>query len=551
MVWQSPTKPWASLTKAQQEDRRLLWSAGKLRYKLDPLQRKLYDAVRASFAEQDASAERWFYLDCSRQVGKDFTSAVIALEDVLRLRRALRIVYAAATQTSVRELLVPNLVKIFDDCPPELLPAEIHDGTFTKSADRITWPWKAQIVMVGMDLHPGRLRGPSLYAGIFSEAAFYADFSRTLKSVVIPQLQTEPDGWWLMPTTPPETPAHDVDVDWLPEAKRTGRHFHATIDDNPRISERQKKAQIRLLGGTAGRSATMVRRELLAEHVTEESLMVIPEWQSVRDKCVREFERPPWVDCYVSLDPGIVHFCASQQAFFDFASDTLFVEGDFAAPGLNTWEVAVRLWAREWQLWGTQPLRPKRIGDDQWAAALEEIRGHFYDDVPEREPLRRWTGSRFAAQPYMRVSDTDLRLIADLNTEHGLVFTPAQKDDLDAAINALRLRVQAGKIVVHPRCTHTISHLDHGIWNKKRTAFAESGSHGHFDALAALVYLDRHVQRRRNPVPPPDVFMSRATHHIPPEINQAPRSQTGKVLEQVFGGRRTAQKDGRPKLYRR
>lgn len=560
-TWQPASKPWGMLTKQQQADRRVLWASGKLAYKLDPLQRKMDRAVQAAFKAAPVSTDRWFYLDCARRTGKDYYSEALAVSSVMKHRpphrtRPIRIPYAAATRESVKEQLVPNMLALFEDCPPELLPQQISDGTFRKSADRLTFPWGSEIVMVGMDLHPDRLRGPATFACVFSEAAFYSDFGGTLRSVMLPMLQTEPDGWWMINTTPPESPEHEVDVEWLPEAKRTGRHFHATIDDNPRVTQAQKEAQIRVIGGKLGRKSTVVRRELFAEHVTEETMMIVPEWQAVKDRCVREFQRPEWVDCYEALDPGIVHFCAALGGFFDFRTDTLFVEWDFAAPGLNTWEVAVRLWAREWQMWGLRPQKPKRVGDAEWVAALDQVRGHFYEDLrPRPTPLQRWTGQRLQNQPHMRVSDTDMRLIADLATEHGLTFTPAQKDDRDAAINALRLRVQDEKVVVHPRCTHLISHLSHGIWNKSRKDFAEAkvlgGGKHHFDALAALVYLDRHIQRRRNPVPPQSMFLDPQEHHIPNQ-NEPPRTQAGEALRQVFGGRRTAQSgEKRKRLYQR
>lgn len=538
-LWLPTAKPWSALSASQQQSRRVLWSAGRLKYKLDPLQVQMHTAAKGAFAQAPNSAERWFYFDCSRQVGKDWTSSVLVLETVYQVRRPIRIVYAGATQVSVRELLVPNLVKLFDDCPPELLPREIQDGTFLKSADRLTWPWGAQVVMVGMDLHPGRLRGPATHAAVFSEAAFYSAFGDTLRSIVIPQLQTEPDGWWIIATTPPESAGHEIDTEWLPLAKRTGRHFHASIQDNPRLTPEAVEAQIRMVGGDAGRKSTMVRRELFAEHVTEQSRQVIPEWQDVKGTSVREFTRPQWVDCYVSLDPGIVHLCASQQGFYDFTTDTLYIEGDFAEAGLNTWDVALRLWAREWQLWGTVPQKPKKLGEPEWQEALGEIRSYFYPDLPTPTvPLQRWNGQNTKAQPYIRVSDTDKRLITDLYTQHGLLFQPAQKDNREAAINNLRLRIQQGKIVIHPRCIHTLAHLDGAIWNSKRTGFAESKTQGHWDALASLLYLDRTVQRGRNPYPPNHHHLSGVqahTHHIP--LVTAPKSRAGQSLEAALLGR--------------
>jgi hypothetical protein len=560
VVWESPSRPWADLSAAEQADRRELWNSGLLRYKLDPLQRRMYDSIRARFEACSSSTDRWYYLDCARRTGKDFVCSVLVAETIMRERaprraRRIRIAYAASTQDSVKDLLVPNLLAVFEDCPPELLPAEIKEATFTKSADRLTFPWGSLVVMVGMDLHPDRLRGPDTFAAVYSECAFYADLDGTVIDVMMPMFQTEPEGWWVLNTTPSKSSEHDTEVTWLPLAIAEERHFHATMDDNQRITDATKADQIRLFGG---RASTRCRRELYAEHVTEQTDMVIPEWIDAQATCVREFSRRDWLDCYASLDPGIVHFCASQQAFYDFETATLFIEGDFAAPGLNTWDVAVRLWAREWQLWGLPPTKPKRVGDAEWEAALEEIKGYFYDDLPIQPVARRWTGTDIKLQPARRVSDTDLRLIADLSNEHALTFAPARKDDLEAAINGLRLRVAAGKVVVHPRATWTRAHLN-AVWNKQRTKFAEGVTvdpqtgqkrKHHFDALASLIYLDREVNRTRNPIPPEHVFMDRAQHHVP--VLEPLASQPTKTLQQVFGGRGQANRGAQPaRIYQR
>jgi hypothetical protein len=117
--------------------------------------------------------------------------------------------------------------------------------------------------------------------------------------------------------------------------------------------------------------------------------------------------------------------------------------------------------------------------------------------------VQAWNGASMRDGVYKRVSDVDLRLVTDLNELHQLRFVTTRKDNREAAINELRIRIQNKRIEIHPRCKNTIAHLDHAIWNKARTQFDRSGKFGHFDALAALVYLDRNVDRNRNPMPPP------------------------------------------------
>jgi hypothetical protein len=62
--------------------------------------------------------------------------------------------------------------------------------------------------------------------------------------------------------------------------------------------------------------------------------------------------------------------------------------------------------------------------------------------------------------------------------------------------------VSRGQIIVHPRCKHLIGCLKYGVWNQKRDKFAQSKVYGHFDGLAALVYLVSNLNKNTNPIPP-------------------------------------------------
>lgn len=68
-------------------------------------------------------------------------------------------------------------------------------------------------------------------------------------------------------------------------------------------------------------------------------------------------------------------------------------------------------------------------------------------------------------------------------------------------VNKVRLWFLSDRIEVHPRCEKLIGSLKAGIWDKHRKKFAESDVHGHYDLIAALVYLVRNVPEHENPVP--------------------------------------------------
>ena len=362
----------------------------------------------------------------------------------------------------------------------------------------MTWPWGARIVLVGVDLHPDRLRGPATYAFLFTEAAFTPNLVDLMDGVIMPQLLTEPEGFGIMASTPPVTPAHPWTTRYLPEMQGRGMYAKRVITDNPRLTEEQIEAAIRSLGGY---DSTRVRRELFCEHIVESSAVVIPEFTDA-NIIPDGTNPPPYRDCYTSLDPGMIHGSGALFAYYDFKEDRLVIEGDFAVSGANSRSLAIMIRAREWQLWGIEPKQPTSMTDAAWTTELGLIKAAMLPNLAPPPVVTSFRGGQLRHAPYMRFSDTDSRLIADLSAEHGLVFAPALKDDLEAAINATRLRIQEGKIVFKQRAVNAISHTKNALWNRQRTRFAEAADKTHYDCLAALIYLNRMVPWGRNPTPP-------------------------------------------------
>lgn len=530
--WESPTQQWDLCSARRQAMLRKAWATGNLRYKLDPSQQKMYDAIYASHALVKSSAERIFCLDVSRQSGKDFLMSVIAIEQCLRRRFPTRIPYAAPTKDTVRELLVPTMFQIFQDCPPELQPHEIKKGTFRTNSHTLTWPWSARIVLVGVDLHPDWLRGPATFSFFYTEPAFTDNLSDLMESVLLPQMLTMPDGFGVMASTPPVSPGHAWSTKYIPEAKDRGMYAKRTIYDCPRFDADQVTGMIKELGGE---KSTRVRRELFCEHIIESTLAVVPEFYDVKAQTVLVPEIPQYRDTYVSLDPGFSHATGGLFAYLDFSNDTCVIEGDFAVQRLNSREVARYIKAREWQLWGRPPSKPGAMTPDAWVDELALIRALFYRDLPVMtKPVISYRDGQIKETTFMRVSDTDSRLIADMSSEHGVQIMPTAKDNSDAALSSFRVKLQGLKYRIHPRCTNLITHLEQATWNRARTKLAESAGGGHFDCLPAAVYLNRNIVWGKNPNPPHTFSVQ--THHVPRGLNSL--SGTAKTLRRVFGGSR-------------
>jgi len=521
---------------------RQAWSTGNLRWKLDPNQQAMYDEIYASHKTVESSLERQFFLDVARQSGKDFIMSTIASETAYRHRDMCRIVYAAPTKDRVHRLLVPTLTQVFQDCPPDLLPKEMAAGTWLTNSKELTWPWGAKIELIGVDLHPDWIRGPATFAIMFTECAFVENFDDIMKSVILPQLLTQPDGFVIYGSTPPTSPGHAWSTKYIPRAKQRGMCATRTIDQCPRINKAQRDAAIKELGGP---KSTQTRRELYVEHIVESTLAVIPEYADVRNEIFTEegFEnKPRYRDCWVSVDPGFNHATGALFGYIDFDKALVMIEGDFAVRYANSREVARLIFAREWQLWGIKPKKPREFTDQAWKEELEQIRSRFYPNLREpTQPVQSYRSGQLQSGTYRRVSDTESRLIADMSQEHGLVISPTEKDNLDLAVNALRLAIQRMRWRIHPRCVNLDMHLSQGTWNTARTKFAESGDGGHFDCIPAAVYLQRNIQYSRNPNPP---YRANPATHFIPAVKKA-SDKTSDALEKVFQRTKSKGRRGR------
>lgn len=513
--WEPTSIPWAQCSPDRQEKLYEAWRAGFLDWKLDPVQRDIVRNVYASHPRVKSSMQRIYVLDLGRRSGKDRIMATIAAKTAMTNDRGyIRIPYAAPTREDAQNILVPIFEDIFKDCPPELLPYELRKGTFRTNSPELNFDNGAQIALIGVELHPERLRGTNTHAMFMTEMAFVDDFEHIFTSIIMPQLLTQRDGFVVLGSTPPVTPGHYWSTKIVPDAKLRGMYDKRTVYENPRLGPEDIQGAIEMCGGE---KTTKFRREFLCEHVTESTLAYVPEFADVKDVVVTTegFDKiPEWRDTYTSMDPGFAHATGTIFAYEDFERGLIMIEGCFKTVGLNSSEVARRVKAREWQLWGRVPTKPAKYSDAAWAEELELIRSHFYPGItPPAKPVATWLNNQAHTKTYRRISDTDSRLIADLNAEHGLLFFATEKENVEAHRNAMCLNIQRKRYRIHPRCVELITDLEQATWNKARTKLAEQAGGGHFDTVKALEYLNRNLTSGRNPFPPTQ--WDRHTHHVP------------------------------------
>lgn len=428
-----------SLESLQQE----AWFRGNLSFKFHQSQKKIDYTFKSS-------ATQLFVGNCSRQIGKSFWAVCKAIEQAIKQPKS-QIRYGAAFHSDLVEFIIPAFDKVMEDCPAQI------KGVYKTSGTSFHFPNGSKIKLVGLDRNPDGLRGNTLDLIILDECGFVGNLEYLYKSIIIPATMHRPNAKIIMISTPPATPAHSF-LDFCQRAELEGGYAKFTIYDNPMIDQDTIE---RLMKESGGATSTTWRREYLCEFVTDSDSAIIPEWDDKYIQSPQQDQFYPFYHRYVGMDLGVKDFTAVIFGYYDFAKATLVIEDELVinGPTLTTQLLKDLIVEKEASLWADK-------------------------------------------KPYRRISDNNnLMLLQDLTTLHGLTFAATNKDTLEAMVNEVRLMVQAGKVIIHPKCKLTSGSLKYGVWDKKRSAFARSGTYGHFDCLAALIYLIRNLDKHTNPVP--------------------------------------------------
>lgn len=499
-----------SISYSLDEAKRLLWFRGCIAWKLHDAQLDIYEALHRSDSQK-------FIINCSRRLGKSYLLCLFAIEYALQ-NPGVRICYAAPTAKAVKKIITPLFKTILDDCPSSLRPKWSAQDQVYKFQNG------SEIHIAGTDAERAEaLRGQSMHLGICDEAGFMDQLDYVVSDILMPQTLTT-GGRLILASTPAKTPAHDF-TKYAEVAERDGNYIKKTIYDNPLIN---KKTLIKFMRETdpnltddqaevfysqkSGPSNTTWQREYMAENKTDEDLAIIPEYDSVKNDIIRQvipfqegvlpdpsqIMRPRFFDGYDGMDIGYNDFTVVLFGYWDFQNALLVIEDEVVLNRMTTNLLAASIAETEDRLWRNKRLNNGFIGNNK--------------------------------QPYMRFSDVDLIVIGDLQHDHDITFMPTKKDNKEAAINTLRILVGNRQLIIDPKCKHLISHLKYGIWNKNKTSFEKSGDYGHFDAIDALIYLSRNIQRTKNPIPLGYGLDVNSQYVTPQQYN----SQNAQSLKKLF-----------------
>lgn len=428
------------------------WHRSDLRYKLHAGQRLIYKRL-------DENTHKLFVANCSRQWGKSYLMATRAIEQCLKKPKS-KVKYATGTMAALSEFIIPTFNLVLEDCPRDLKPVFKHGNKFT-------FPNGSEIFLIGLDKNPDALRGNTIDMIILDEVAFMKNVDSLYHSVIMPATLHRPNAKIIMISTPPESLAHDF-VEFVNMAKIKGNYACFTIYDNPMLTPEQIAIAMEEAGGA---NSTAWKREFLCLFVTEEKKMVVQEWEAVKDECIVSFDKTKdefydFHKKYIGMDVGVKDFTAGIFAHYNFAKSTLYVEDEFRLndKDVTPLNIANTIKTKRTNLWG-------------------------------------------AKTQYTGICDIDKLLINALNLNHKETFHPVSKRTLIEMVARVRNMVKNKQIIIDPKCKHLTGCMESAIWDagslqtQEYKKFARSKAYGHFDHLAALIYLVMGLDRATNPIP--------------------------------------------------
>lgn len=423
------------------------WRSGSLAFLMKPHQLELYQMLREFLARPQRKNLK-FVANCARRFGKTFSMLSLAME-LAKSKPNSVVRFAAPSRLQLKEILIPSFRTIISELPVGSRPV-------FKSQDnciifREGLPDESRIVMAGCDDSESieRLRGTAADLCVVTEAGSISRLEYLIKDILMPQLLTT-GGKLLVDSTPPPDIGHYFNV-MCDEAILQGNYAEFDITKNTSIDEETREAFIEELGGL---QSPTVRRELFCMRIADEELSIVPEWHNRATRV----NRPKFfsqVQKLVSLDIGGKRD-KTVLLFGYFHDGTLVIEREIS-------------------------LNPEHT-------TTRNIAIKYRDAMRELE-----------YKEARQVGDTNNAILfRDLQREYNINFLPTSKDSLIAMVAKVRdmcdTRIGPSRILVHPDCKELLICLSSGVWNKNKDEWGRHPVVGHYDALAALMYMVRNVR---------------------------------------------------------
>lgn len=466
-----------------------LWRRGQLKWLLYKHQLPIYDKIREVLNSDNVDLNS-YVIDCSRQYGKSFTMFLIAVEDCLRAPSWTN-VFIAPLKSQVNEIINGKTFgTIFATCPRELVPVHKDSALIFSNGSRIR--------LAGTDnKNYENLRGGAANNIFLDEAGFMADLEEGVLPAVEPMTKTT-GGKVVYASTPPENLDHDYYevLRYHDEANLISTY---TIWDDKTLTEIQLQ---KIINQCKGRDTVKFKREFECQRIADSSKQVIPNLTLERQEKLRigklkyrtDSLYPFWKK-YIIADWGGRDKTAIIFAHYNYKEKKVILEHQLSFDG--------------------ERVTPK-IMAEQIKKSISEL---------------NWEG-----QDITYVCDSNNKLIQqDMNITYKLPFSATNKARLQEMVEKVKDWEFDDRILFGPDAEFILQSVASGHWNKTRDEFARSKIFGHYDHLAALVYLIRNVDEFTDPVPM-QFGINQHTHFVNPYFNDNLKQQ--QQLEQIFNPRR-------------
>ena len=451
-----------------------LWMRGNLEWKMHAGQKKVYEQLKAL---PPTVRERVVFI--SRRWGKTYLGLLMAIMKCLEGPNK-QVFIVAPTIKQASKIISPLIQEIVGDAPP---------GLVSRTKSEHTWHIGLSTLQIGgFDTAIETFRGLKADA-IFLEESGMSDpekYEYIINSVLRPTLQHS-RGPITHLTTPALELGHPLHLYTIPRAKLNSAFFTYSIYDNPLLLPEEIEAEIEIMGGV---DSPHVRRELFCELIKDTQTLIIPEFDQKVVTDIKHVRHAIWL---TAIDFGGARDKTSIiTGFYDFKrAKTVIVKSTLLEPNTGTNIILAA------------------------CGALEHEAAVVWKDNMEN-----------------RVCDAAGQTHVDIQRAGFRCYLPRKgRDSVEEGINALRVEFLKGNIEIDTSCKDLIVSLESGRWNRSRTDFVRTKELGHCDAVAAMVYFMRHIDRHTNPYPAHEM-LSNHTHFIP-ERNKVKDTQESE-LDKAF-----------------
>lgn len=420
---------------------------GDLEWLMHDGQKIIYDTIVSKPDEDE------FLILCSRQLGKSFTSLLLAIMhcSVRYGRKKPLVKIFCETEKQVDDIVKDNMSIIMLIAPPDFIQHTKSEKRFKVGFGEI------RIGLLAGARVDGK-RGGNATLVITEEGAFSPSetFKYAVDSVLSAQLLRS-GGRLIHITTSSKDEIHHIHSVIQPKCQVKGTLINLTIYNNPQLTDRQIIKEFeKLFDGTT----ETWQREYLCQVIRSAILTVIPEFD---EKVINKRDIPPYAFWQTVIDFGGTRDKHGMViGYHDFHRRKDVVCGE-ALLDINT---------------GTNVIKAK-------SAELEQI----------------LISEKYHVNSHDRYIDAPGQIRVDLMGD-GFACGAVQKGDgsFEAGVNDMRMGFVSDTLEIWPECTNLINCLKYGKLNKQRTDFERHPIFGHLDILAALMYFLRHINRT-NPFP--------------------------------------------------